>query len=280
MAISIFAFASPALAVHTAPDTLSVFMPNGDYDDKDQLSDQFDGKDNTAHLTAVTSSDADNVTFFVCPTGQVPFNDAGTSVSRNPGCDAVGTDNTGQQPTDFDAHGDATSDEAYEVFWNIPQDLDGETVDVFALACQGTTGTADSDPNDGTPDNCIQDEESGVYLEDSSDEDDLISGEIVSICTAEGSNDPAPLSDLDNRCFFDSNEDPISLNNRPFRSDLAIHGGIVPNDGFTLRFTTSADVDEAGACLAYPASSETDPPPPCELAREATLEQEFTTYKQ
>lgn len=282
MTVAFFAFAVPAQANHTAPNTLSVFMPNDDYSDKDQLSDQFDGQDNLAHLTAVTSVDADNVTFFVCPTGQAPFNDAGTSVSRNAGCDAVGTDTSGQSPGEFDEHGDATSDEAYEVFWNIPQDLDGETVDVFALACQGTEGTSDTDPNDGTPDNCIQDEESGVYLEDSSDEDDLISGEIVGICTASGSNqaDATPnAGDAGNRCFNEDDGDSIGLNNRPFREDLAIHGGIVPDDGFTLRFTTSADVGQAGACLAYPADSTTEPPN-CVVEQTATLEQEFTTYKQ
>lgn len=283
MAISLFAIAVPAQAAHTAPDNLSVFMPNGDYGDKNQLSDQFDGQDNLAHLTAVASVDTDNVTFFACPAGQVPFNDAGTSVSRNAGCDVVGTDSAGQSPGEFDEHGEATSDEAYEVFWNIPADLDGETVDIFALACQGAEGTSDTDPNDGTPDNCIQDEELGVYLEDSSDEDDLISGEIVGICTATGSNvtDTTPnAGDTGNRCFNEDDGDSIALEDRPFREDLAIHGGIVPDDGFTLRFTTSADVATAGACLAYPNDAETDPLNPCNVEEAATLEQEFTTYKQ
>lgn len=275
--------AAPAQAAHTAPDSLSVFMPNGAYDDKNQLSDQFDGKDSLAHLTAVASVDADSVTFFVCPDTQTPFNDAGTSVSRNPGCDVIGTDSSGVQPSELDVHGDPTSDEAYEVFWNIPQELDGETRDIFALACQGSEGTADADPNDGVPDNCIIDDEQNIYLEDSSDEDDLISGEITGICTAPGSNinDTTPnAGNAGNRCFNDGTGGSISLNNRPFKSDLAIHGGIVPDDGFTLRFTTSSDVDSATACLAYPANSTTDPVPACVVEKAAASEQVFTTYKQ
>jgi Ca2+-binding RTX toxin-like protein len=273
MVVGLLAFAVPAQANHQSPDSVSLFMPQDDYEAKDQLSDQFDGVDSLAHLTAVATTDATSVTFFVCPEGQTPFLDGSGGedeiVRRNTGCTVAGTDNEGRQPTELDVHGNATSDEAYEAFWNIPQTLDGATRDIFAVACQGAEGTSDTEAtDDDVPDNCTQDGEFGIFLEDSSDEDDLIAGEIVGICTAPGSGDEVDNDGDDvidesdagtNRCFNDENNDfTTDPAERDFRTDLAVHGGIVPEDGFTLRFRTSDDVTGAGACLAYPADANVD----------------------
>jgi hypothetical protein len=274
LVLGLLSFAVPAQANHNSPDSVSLFMPQDDFGEKNQLSDQFDGVDSMAHLTAVATTDTTSVTFFVCPEGQTPFLDGSggedTIVRRNTGCTVAGTDNEGRQPTELDVHGNATSDEAYETFWNIPQTLDGATRDVFAVACQGAEGTSDTETDNDVPDNCTQDGEFGIFLEDSSDEDDLIAGEILSICTAPGSNNPANTggdpdtvddneSDVGNACFDDEDgsftADPEQ---RPFRDDLAVHGGIVPQDGFTLRFRTSEDVVNAGACLSYPADANMD----------------------
>lgn len=262
MVAGLFAFAVPAQATHLQPDDVQQFMPLDNTSDfgnsKDQLSDQFDGVDDAAHLTVVATRDTDQVTWYVCIGGEQPFEDAGSNqVQRNVSCDEIGTDTEGRQPAGADEHA-IFADEAYEFFWNIPQNLDGTRRDIVALACIGAPGTADQeDPGNDVPDNCNQDVQANILLEDSSDEDDLIAGELVAICTAEGSNQG--VGDPDNRCITDSTGDPIPVANRPFNEDVAEHGGNVPEDGFTLRWRTSSDVSNSGVCIISPADAETAP---------------------
>jgi hypothetical protein len=282
MAVGFFAIAVPAQATHLNPDSLVNVLPNDNFGEPNQLSDQFDGQDTRAHLTSVTTRDADQAHWYVCATGQRPFVDAGSNtVTRNAGCDVVGSDTEGRQPTGADVHA-TFADEAYELFWDIPQALDSTTRDIAVLACIGAPGSGDTDSMDDTPDNCFEKIETAIFLEDASDADNLMGGELVGICTAGGSNvaDATPnAGDDGNECFFETGVGQRALNDRPFKPEVGVHGGNVPEDGFTIRFRTSAEVESTSSCLVIGTDADTDVAG-CGPSVAGVSEQDTATFRQ
>lgn len=242
---ALLAIAGPASATHTTTEDVASFMPNGEDNDKDALSDAHDGTDETAHLTAVADPAADRVSWYYCPQGSDP---------GDSGCALIGTDSSGTQPAPpgSDPDDETQSAEAYEFDWNIPAILDNEYVDIFVLACTGAPNNP-GDPEVST--NCEFSEESNIFL-DSGDTSagggafdptqDIPTGEIVGMC--EGGNGSSTPTECDVQGEFGENG----------------HGSTLPNGDFALLFTTSEDVTigNVWACLDDLGNDDTLPTDP------------------
>lgn len=245
LVVGLLTMAAPALAQSTDVGDVQLFMPDGDEADKNQLSDAFDGTDSLAHFTAIADPDATQAEFFVC----TPGGNIGTNA-----CQLIGTDTAGNTAVPFANRDQAfVSATAFEVFYDIPANLDSfsggtnTTYDIIVRACVGAPSTTN------TANNCDEDREGPVSLDDSStttcggpgqpactggEGQQLPTGEITGICSEVATNN------------FGANGEPTTTNPcqanefQPFD-----HGDEIPGDDFTIRFTTSDDVTTAGACL-------------------------------
>jgi hypothetical protein len=241
----LLSFAPAAQASHETVDSVSLFQPQdeGDFNDKNVLSDRFDGQDSLAHLTAIADPDATSGSFYVCDNGYA-------TADFDTDCQLIGTDSTpvvpeGGDPTDPDA--DEAAAAAFEFYWDIPAAFDsdgpgGFYFNITFVACVG--GAPDQDDIDqtdtapGTDNRCDYDYENNVALDDSSTEDtgpfgdqDATSGEIALFCSGgEGGAAATECDELDEGSAIE-------------------HGTNVPATDFAIGFTTSDDVSPAGACL-------------------------------
>ena len=125
------AMATPAWA-DSDVETVSSLMPN-DYDDTNQLSDVWDGQNETAHLTAIADNDATQTTWYVCEDTEDPETDT---------CITIGTDSSATVPPGGDASEDAETAAAFDFEWDIPASLDsvdnGDAIyDIFVNSCNG-----------------------------------------------------------------------------------------------------------------------------------------------
>jgi hypothetical protein len=232
------------------PDDTHVFNTNYQV-----LSDKFDGTDQVANLTNVSTADTTRVRWYACPQGFVGANNqtfggvAGDQTRLGTCTIFIGEDADPRRPVGGNEF--APTDEAYEFFWDIPGSLDGSVVDILALACVGTGETVEG-PNQ----NCRGDVENEVRLEDAQTGNvntQTSSGNIVSICTAD-LDGPGVGTDL---CVQGApgagTNEQVAARFRPFE-----HGSNVPNDGFVFRATTSLDVTDA-EWLTGPGDAQTDP---------------------
>ena len=181
----------------------------------DALSDKFDGVDSLAHLTVVTSQDAERVLWYVCPLGMpnAPA-DADLATCNVP----IGTDTTGVSPP-----GDP-DEEAYDVNWNIDGSLDQQRRDIVALACIGTGEVL----NNPTP-NCRAAVEHSIFLEDAQ------TGAALNQTSAAEFGRYRTLQPCLGTTSGNSACDAAKK--------LFPHGSSVPNDGFDFIAFTSDDVD-------------------------------------
>ncbi|MBA2724651.1 MAG: hypothetical protein H0U53_01565, partial [Actinobacteria bacterium] len=251
--------ATPALAAppfdtqNFLPDDTNV-NPNGNV-----LSDKFDGTDTAAHLTNVSTTDTDFVTFFVCPSGTT--NGQGAQDVTNgelANCVVIGTDSTPTQPSGGNP-GFNPTDEAYEFFWNIPGELDLRTRDIVAAACTGTPGTVVL--AGGVNPNCVYDAEEDVVLDDAQTGDattQTSTAEMISICTADTQGTGGPGAGVTDVCQeggagAGTNAEVAALF-KPFR-----HGDNLPNEGFVVRVTTDPEVDFLDLGIEVPGDAQNDP---------------------
>jgi hypothetical protein len=151
--------ASPAWAA----DPPASFLPDEDgavFSTGSRLSDRFDGVDHLAHLSLVTSSGAVRAVWYWCPQEADDLNgdDGYIDQVELGACTEIGQDVEPKVPG-----GGATSDEAYEFFWNIPGELDLATRDILALHCEGDPNVTIVDPVGA---NCAQTLEQNIILDD------------------------------------------------------------------------------------------------------------------
>jgi hypothetical protein len=267
MLSGLFAVVAPsALAAH--PEDTQNFMPDdtpggqlgnivGTF-----LSDKEDGTDQLAHLTNVSTTDTSEVRWFLCPENR--FTGTGNEVTDNDelgGCTAIGTDNSGVQPGEGPGTPTAPeTDEAYELFFDIPASLDNDVVDVAALACSNSAAVdVEDDPAvTGDDTNCSSDVENDVTLDDAGQGiqgAQTSAGEITSFCGISPPPD-SPDCELEDSTDAGSQPDPdpaVDANFRPLP-----HGSNIPNDGVTVRATSSIDVIDSFVLLT-PGDAETDP---------------------
>jgi len=230
----------------------------------DLLSDKFDGTDAVAHLTAVATPETDSVTWYACPENFTAA--AGTDEPPAPtnaqlaSCNVtIGSDSTGVVPP-IGPSASSPADEAYDVNWDIPGSLDQQRRDIVALACIGAGQNLDNPQP-----NCRADVEQSIFLEDAQTgvaANQSTSGEMTIYRTgaANGACGGSPLSSA------------CTSNFKPFT-----HGSPVPNNGFTLRATTSDDVGSLAALVNSPSDAQTEPSgsndlngPTCTLLQTAT----------
>jgi hypothetical protein len=178
-----------------------------------RLSDKPDGTDDVAHLTAVAPAAAERVQWRRCPTtATTPLDNAELAT-----CNVIiGEDTEGKTvgaPGAF-----VSPDEAYDITWDI--EVSG-VVDIAVLACVGAGENVEGGGN------CLATLEEGITVEDTDDPDptDTSAGEITSICTA----GPVVCTGPGSGALFS-----------PWT-----HGDPVPNDGFTIRATTSPELNVA-----------------------------------
>jgi hypothetical protein len=231
-------FAAPAFA----EDPPSMFLPDDDntnISDSRVLSDRFDGTDSQTHLTVVATSDTDRVDFYACPVA------VGATVEQAelPQCNVlIGTDSTPNTPLAGTTLNPA--DEAYDVFWDIPNNLDLNFRHIVGLACigAGTTLPPSSNPN------CRQTVEENILLDDAAGgtSGQTTTGEMVSYCTADTAANGGPSNGGANPCEVGATtvnttqRAAVDARFKPFH-----HGDAIPNDGVVIRATTSPDI--AGA---------------------------------
>jgi hypothetical protein len=169
-------------------------LPDGDGAggaDGNILSDRFDGVEALAHLTVVAPNRYDARHVVACPVAVTsPIDDAELATCNV----TIGADTDGKVPTTATLSDPA--DEAYEVFWDIPNPLDQEFRDILALACVGDATTLT-----GPAANCRQTLEQGlglaflgIQLDDAQGGSGLqaTAGEMFQICTPPTST-AAPL---------------------------------------------------------------------------------------
>jgi hypothetical protein len=239
--------ASPAWAA----DPPASFLPDEDgaaFAVGNRLSDRFDGVDTLAHLSLVTSPGANRAVWYWCPQKADGRNGLAGFIDQVEldECTEIGEDVEPKVPS-----GGATSDEAYELFWNIPAALDLTTRDILALHCEGDLDVTIVEPGG----NCAQTLEENVVLDDApgGGDNQTTSGDIYQICTSSlGLINPcsvgAPL--LDGEQTYEGASELF----KPFD-----HGDVVPNDGFVLRVRTSAEENFIDASIHLGADANTNP---------------------
>jgi hypothetical protein len=259
LVMGVLAIGSPAAqASHTISNDTELFMPEGNFTDKDQLSDAFDGTDSAAHLTAIADPDSTQATFYVCDAGITP----GFDPSTNNDCVVIGTDNSATVPAPDAVDADFVSAAAFDVFWNIPATFDsatsGNNYDIFARSCSGAPSATD---NAGVPANCSEDVAADVYLDDAATQTGC-GGPGQPACNA-GSGQQLPTGEITSVCYDAQDTATPAAGDvctaADFQATAGDHGSIVPADNFSVRFRTSADVDNASACLDTAAGLTTQP---------------------
>ncbi|MEA2434207.1 MAG: hypothetical protein QOG54_1664 [Actinomycetota bacterium] len=237
------------------------------------LSDRDNGVDSLAHLTVVASLETERVEWYVCP---LAVNDP-VSQSQFASCSIIGVDFsptlTGVEVTP------SPPDEAYEMFLDVPAELDHQQRDLLALACTGA-GT----DIDGPDADCTQSNEAGVYFENSQSGAgaQTTTGRIISYCVADV-NGPGTGTDTSaDPCEFQPGPSPlppeqqqaVAARFRPLR-----HGAAVPDNGFVLRASSSSDMLDGGQLRAardFEADANRDPDDaeqdvPCSLIDEVSI---------
>jgi len=251
----IVAAAAPALA---QPDDVQLFMPEGSLNDKDQLSDMYDGVDELAHLTAVAGEDTVTVLFFFCEPGTA------AETFDNDDCVQVGEDDDGalDPRAGSDTDDDDQEELAFEAFYDIGSDgeFEDEEVDVVAVACETDATQEDVDDSDFFDDECVEDREAGIFVDDSDNSDtEIPAGEIIGFCAP----DYLPYGVYADKVDSEQCDDPANYQDLP-------HGGVLPNIGsFAVLFRTSEDVTDpsgggdpelaVGACLDQEADYTQEP---------------------
>ncbi len=254
--------AGPVSAQSTTTNDVQLFMPT-DTTDKDQLSDQWDGTDEAAHVTAIADPDATEASFYVCTDATGGGGVTSAELASN-ACQLIGTDSSATTAVPFGDRDQAfVSAAAFDAMWDIPANLDsltsGVQYDIVVRACTGSPSTT-TDPAA----NCDVDFADAVYLDDASVNSEcggpgqpacgagngplLPTGEITGVCeevvtTIQGDNSILSTDPCGGTGEF---------------TDLA-HGGEIPNDDFTLRFTTDDSITEAAACLGTDEGITTQP---------------------
>ena len=276
VAIGPMAFAvPPADTQNFLPDDTPAGSVNGD-----QLSDKFDGTDNAAHLTNVSTPDTASVTWYACPSARFdqnpgPGTDVVTDDDQLQGCTFIGTSTTARRPATGVADDPATTtvneslaDEAYEFFWNIPLGLDNTTSDIVALACTTTgPGTVEG----GASATCTSDVENNVFLDDADQgiqADQTSTAEITTICTGRRAGEAEETGHQECQLEDDTttppdpgtDPDPDPAVEARFRNfehgDNLPPGGI--GQGVVFRATSSIDVTALNGYLTF-GDATTDP---------------------
>jgi hypothetical protein len=208
------------------------------------LSDRFDGKDQLVHLSAVGLEGTDRVDFLVCP---LTADSGGTTgiieQDELSQCTLIGSDTTPNTPVQSTFT--LNIDEAYELFWDIPTDLDTQNRDILMLACSGS-GTVVS----GAGQNCSQTLEEDIQLDDAAGgtADQSSSGEMLSICTAD-TDGPGTGTNPCNAGATTQGSTERAAIDALFKEWM--HGDAVPDTGFVLRGTTSPDVTTPPSLIGY-----------------------------
>jgi hypothetical protein len=295
------AIAVPAQA-ESSGDAVNNFMPDdsGNWPNNTTvLSDRPDGIDSLAHLTAITQSGITNARWYQCPqgieaskpVGTNPGNDD-TKVDTNelPSCDVfIGQDTTPKQPSA--ASGGVFSgspDLAFDVSWNIPADKfdpapagpggGDDRVDILTLGCVGDPAAAPV--LTGGSKTCIQDRENAITVDDSASAgagaNQQSTGEMFAFCTADTAATAGPGEGTSTQagepCQYDVNENgtiaapdavtPTEQAAVDARFKPWTHGDPIPNEGATIRASTSTDLTNLFIYRDYTniaASSPTEP---------------------
>ena len=221
----------------------------------DYLSDKFDGVDKLAHLTAVATPETTQVTWYACPLGTTVTTQAALS-----SCNVIiGNDHVGAVPASSPLGPQV--DEAYDVTWDIPGQLDQQRRDIVALACIGTAQQVE-----GSTANCLVDEEDSIFLEDASTgtaQNQTTSGEFGQYRTLQGCFNVAPGNNTCDAAY------------KPFP-----HGSPVPNGGFDFKAFTSDDINNLQSAVNEPADANQEPSNATfDGFVNCTLEQTFTDFK-
>lgn len=195
------------------------------------LSDRFDGVDNEAHLTAVTQSGIERVEWYHCPGSS---GDDNTITQAELGaCTQMGVDSTPNQPvpgTTFVA-----ADLAWDITFNFTTALDNQVLTVAVIGCVGA-GT----DVEGTGQNCQQSVEDDITFDDAeTGEPDTTTAEITQLCTAD-TGGPTIFTDLCEAGGTGQGTAERAVIDARF-TDFE-HGDPVPNEGFTFRARSSADL--------------------------------------
>ncbi len=257
----LFVVGTIAPAAAQAPFGITNFHPTDDPDANffvdyaTILSDRFDGTNTTAHLTAVATTDTDRVSFYHCPLGVAPTI---TTQAELATCVLIQTDTTATTPAGGAAG--APVDEAYDVEWNIPVDLDGTRRDIASLACVGAESAGNRVVADGgLAANCLADVEADVSLEDGQNfqgatdaNSQTSAAEIVSYCTSDVTGGPSNgATDICQVAGVGAGTTAeVAARFKSFP-----HGSSIPNDGFVFRATADPTIIQLGYRLYGPADS-------------------------
>jgi hypothetical protein len=217
------------------------FLPDQAPANGNVLSDRFDGTDSQAHLTAVATAAVDRVDWLICPVGADTADGTGTAgiidQSELAQCDLeAGSDSTPKSPTGGTLF--AASDEAYDIKYDIPNQLDIQVRDVLVLGCIGEGRNVGGAGSTGTQ-NCVQELVEGTIFDDSEGGTvgQTSAGEMIQICTADTLATGGPGSGAGDFCQVGGagagSRGAVDARFRTWE-----HGDPVPNDGFVLRATT------------------------------------------
>jgi hypothetical protein len=240
--------AAPALANHTGdgPPPASL-LPDDDGIpalEGTVLSDRDDGTDTATHLTAIAPSFTDQVEWRRCNVAIAPPIDNADIAA----CSVIlGTDTSGVPLGEGGGFPPVTPDLAFDLEYDITAaDEANSPADIITLACSGSGRTLT---------NCVVNLDEVINMDDASSGlpgTASTSGEMVSLCTA------LPQTD----CLYDNNQNGTiepGENGETAAGRAAVdarfvdwnHGDPVPNDGLTIRATTSPDLNTFGALNGF-----------------------------
>jgi hypothetical protein len=240
--------AAPALANHTGdgPPPASLLPDDDGVPGLDGivLSDRDDGTDTAAHLTAIGPSFTDQVEWRRCNVAIAPPIDNADIAACNV---TLGTDTSGVPLGEGGGFPPVTPDLAFDLEYDITAaDEANSPADIITLACTGPGRTLT---------NCVVNLDEGISMDDASSGlpgTASTSAEMISICT-----DLTPTN-----CLYDNNQNGTiepGENGETAAGRAAVdarfvdwnHGDPVPNDDFTIRSTSSPDLNTFGALNGF-----------------------------
>jgi hypothetical protein len=153
------------------------------------LSDRFDGVDSRAHLTLVATPETTRAAWYRCPRNADEDNGpAGAIDQEELGlCIKIGEDT---EPTVAEAAA-PVDNEAYEVFWDIPHEIDLVELDILALECVGDLTFVF-----GPGQTCRQTLEQDITVDDAGIPSRTTSGDVFAICSADFFFGPGALGSV------------------------------------------------------------------------------------